>query len=83
MVFTQKTKLTLQNRNIRKETEKKRTNRFLPNYGNSPNFLDRQVFANSADPDLEEQSDQGLHCLPFRLHLYDMLLYGKGTLFKF
>ena len=31
---------------------------------------------------LEEQSDQGLHCLLFRLHLLDALLYGKATLFK-
>ena len=28
---------------------------------------------------LEEQSDQGLHCLPFRLHCLDPLLYGKAT----
>ena len=28
---------------------------------------------------LEEQSDQGLHCLPFRLHGMDSLLYGKAT----
>ena len=28
---------------------------------------------------LEEQSDQGLHCLPFRLHGLDSLVYGKGT----
>ena len=27
---------------------------------------------------LEEQSDQGLHCLQFRLHLY-----GKAISFKF
>ena len=32
---------------------------------------------------LEEPSDQGLHCLPFRLHVLDTLLYGKATLFKF
>ena len=25
----------------------------------------------------EEQSDQGLHCLPFRLHRLDSLLYGR------
>ena len=34
--------------------------------------LDRLVWANSADPDqtvLEEQSDQGLHCLLRDLHL--------------
>ena len=32
---------------------------------------------------LEEQSDQGLHCLPFCLHLLDALLYGEAALFKF
>ena len=32
---------------------------------------------------LKEQSNQGLHCLPFCLHLLDTLLYGKTTLFKF
>ena len=26
---------------------------------------------------LKEQSDQGLHCLPFCLHLLDALLYGN------
>ena len=29
---------------------------------------------------LEEQSDQGLHGLPFRLHLLDALLYGNAIL---
>ena len=46
-------------------------------------FSERQVRANIVDPDqireirllLEEQSDQG-HCLPFRLHLFDPLLYS-------
>ena len=28
---------------------------------------------------LEEQSDQGLHCLPFRLHSLDSLPYGRAT----
>ena len=46
-------------------------------YRNFPKFSDRQVWANSADPDQtaprEEQSDQGLHCLPFPLHLLDAL----------
>ena len=32
---------------------------------------------------LEEQSDQGLHCLPFRLHRLDSLFYGRATKFKF
>ena len=45
-------------------------------YRNFPKFSDRQVWANSAD--LEEQSDQGLHCLPFRLHRLDSLLYGRA-----
>ena len=45
-------------------------------------FLDRQIWANSADPD-QTASDQGLHCLQFRLHLLDALLYAKTTLFKF
>ena len=59
-------------------------------YHNVPKFLDRQVWANSADPEqsdqglhclqtqirllLEEHSDQGLHCLQFPLHLLDALL---------
>ena len=32
---------------------------------------------------LEDQSDQGLHCLQFRLCLLDALLYSKAILFKF
>ena len=40
-----------------------------------PKFSDGQAWANSADPDLEEeQSDQGLHCLQFPLHHLDALL---------
>ena len=54
-------------------------------YRNDPKFSDRYAWANSADPDqlLEEQSDQGRHCLPFGLHLLDSLLYGRATIFKF
>ena len=54
-------------------------------YRNYPKFLDRQIWANSVDPDqtAEQQSDQGLHCLPFHLHLFDALLCGKDTLFNF
>ena len=43
-------------------------------YRNDPKFSDRYALANSADPDQtapQEQSDQGLHCLPFRLHRLD------------
>ena len=46
-----------------------------------------------ADQVLKEQSDMGLHCLPFHLHLLDAfynvchlldaLIYGKTILFKF
>ena len=32
---------------------------------------------------LEEQSDQGLHCLLFRLHRLDTLLCGRAIYFKF
>ena len=32
---------------------------------------------------LEEQSDQGLHCLPYCRHRLDSLLYGRATQFKF
>ena len=51
-------------------------------YRNDPKFSDRYAWANSADPDqtaLEEQSDQGLHCLPFHLHRLPSLLYGRAT----
>ena len=41
-----------------------RTNSY---YRNDPKFSDRQVWANSADPD--QTADQHLDCLPFRLHL--------------
>ena len=42
-------------------------------YRNGHKFSERSVWANSTDPDqiLEEQSDQGLHCLQFHLHLFD------------
>ena len=32
---------------------------------------------------LEEQSDQGLHCLLFHLHLLDKMFYGLASLFEF
>ena len=41
-----------------------RTNSY---YRNDPKFSDRQVWANSADPD--QTADQRLDSLPFRLHL--------------
>ena len=31
----------------------------------------------------KEQSDEGLHCLPFLRHFSDPFLYGKSTDFKF
>ena len=44
-------------------------------YQNDPKLSSRQVWANSVDPDQKKQTDQGLHCLPFHLHLSDPLLY--------
>ena len=55
-----------------------RTNSY---YRNDPKFSDRQVRANSADPD--QTADQRLDCLPFRLHLLNALLYGKAAMSKF
>ena len=53
---------------------------FVIRYHNDPKFSDRYAWANSADPNqIEEQSDQGLHGLPFRLHHLDSLLYGRAT----
>ena len=51
-------------------------------YRNVSKFSDRQVWANSADPD-QTAPDQGLHCLQFPLHLLDSLLCGRATLLKF
>ena len=42
---------------------------------------DKMAYANSADPDQtapEEQSDQGLHCLPF--HYFKKQLHKKQNL---
>ena len=50
-------------------------------YCNDPKFSDTLAWANSVDPD--EQSDQGLHCLPFCLYYSDTFLYGESTLFNF
>ena len=58
---------------------------YSENYRNDLKFSDRQFWANSVDPDQSapRQSDQGLHCLPFCLHLLNALLYGRATLFEF
>ena len=48
-------------------------------YCNDPKYSDRQVWANSVDPD-QTASDQGLQ---FNLHLLDALLYSKAILLKF
>ena len=50
-------------------------------YRNVPKFLERQAWANNED--LKELSDQGLHCLPFHLHILDIFFYGKTRLFEF
>ena len=49
-------------------------------YRNVPKFSDRYAWANSTDP--EEQSDQGLHCLPFSLHCMDSLLEPHSSNFR-
>ena len=38
-------------------------------YSDDPKLSDRQVLANHVDPD-QEQTDQGPHCLPIRMHLW-------------
>ena len=56
-------------------------------YRYDPKFGDRYVWANSADPDQTaprgavKQSDQGLYCLLFHLHLFDEI--GLASLFEF
>ena len=48
-------------------------------YHNVPKVSDRHAWANSVDP--EEQSDQGLHYLLFRLHPLDQFFCSKTILF--
>ena len=53
-------------------------------YRDDLKFSDRQVWTNNVDPDQtapRKQYNQGLNCLPFRLHLLDALFYDKATLF--
>ena len=45
------------------------------NYRNDPKFLDKRVWANSAEPDQTAPLDQGFHCLLFHLHLFDNILW--------
>ena len=52
-------------------------------YWNDLKILDRQGWCRPDHTALKDQSDQGLHCLPFRLHLLGALLYGKNDLSKF
>ena len=51
------------------------------------NFSDRQIWAKSADLDQTaprvEQSDQGLHCLPFHLHQLEVSPHGRTSKIKF
>ena len=48
-------------------------------YRNVPKFSDRQVWANSVDPD----QTQDLHFLSFCLHLLDQLICNKTMVFQF
>ena len=43
-----------------------------------PNFMHRVPCTTELNASFE-QSEQGLHCLPFRLHRLDSLLYCKVT----
>ena len=47
---------------------------------NDPKFSDRYAWANSADPD--QTADQGLHCLPFRLHRLDSMVEPHSSNFR-
>ena len=53
----------------------------LSYYCNDPMFSDKKAWANLVVPD--QTAPQGLHCLPFLLHLLDALLYYRATVFKF
>ena len=48
-------------------------------YCNDPMFSEDR----SGQTVLAEQSDQGLHCLQFCLHLLEALIYDEASLFKF
>ena len=48
-------------------------------YHNDHKFSDTQALANS----VEEQSDQGLHCLSFHLHFVHNFYCPKTSLFDF
>ena len=55
-------------------------------YRKNSKYWDRYVSINNADPDQtapKEQPDQDLQCLPFLLHLLDVLLHWKSKLFNF
>ena len=42
-------------------------------------FSNRQVWANSVNPDQTAPKGLGLQCLPFHLHLLDTLIYDNAT----
>ena len=49
-------------------------------HGNDPKFSDRQVWANTPDPDQTAPlGDQGLHCLLFHLHHFDKIPLGLAS----
>ena len=55
-------------------------------YRNDPKFSDRLVWAKVQTKIrllIEEQSDQGLHCLLFHLNLFDEIPQGLASLFEF
>ena len=62
------------------------SNNYSYSYRNGPKFSDRrpwQTVQTQIRLFLEEESDQGLHCLSSCLHFLDIFLYGKAFLFEF
>ena len=51
--------------------------------GREDTIMILRVWTDRSGQTVQEQSDQGLYCLPFRLHLLDTLFHGKTTFKKF
>ena len=43
---------------------------------------DKQVWTNNVGTDQKEQPDEALHCLPFRLHRLDAIVFAETKMFK-
>ena len=51
-------------------------------YSSIVSSTEMKILCKQCRPRPDCSSDQGLHCLPFRLHRLDSLLYGRATWFK-